>query len=443
LRHWRRHWHHHHFRTGPIGRYFGARLHRRIFAWFGISILLTGIVVGVLMMALGPGRGHWQRQTDGARQFISAQFAEVWEEPAKRDALAQRAARDFDVGIVLEDNGGRKLCEYGDGSCRRSFVVPVERHGSTFGSARICARPFGSDGPSFSFLLVLGAAGLTLWATSGFIARRIVRPLAELVRVTEAIGDGQFKSRARVDSRRPSEVAVLGTAINRMAERIERQMDDQRELLAGVSHEIRSPLARIRVLLELARTGGTPVKAVEKLDEIEEELIEVDRLVGELLASSRLDFAALVTHSLDAREVALRALERAGLSSDLLKCTLEDTHLEADPTLLARALGNVLDNARRHGAGVTALIVRGDSARVQFIVEDSGSGFLPEELTRVFESFVRGARGKSAAGSSLGLGLALVRRIAVAHGGDAWAENRAEGGARVGFAIPRARLASS
>jgi two-component system, OmpR family, sensor kinase len=395
--------------------------------------------VGVLMMALGPGRGHWQRQTDGARQFISAQFAEVWNDPQKRNALAERAARDFDVGIVLEDNGGRKLCEFGDGSCRTSFVVPVERNGSTYGSARICARPFGRERPSFAFVLVLGAAGLTLWATSGLIARRIVRPLGELVRVTEAIGDGQFKTRARVDARRPSEVAVLGTAINRMAERIERQMDDQRELLAGVSHEIRSPLARVRVLLELARTETSPDKALEKLDEIERELIEVDRLVGELLASSRLDFAALVAHELDAREVAERALERAGLSSELLKCTLESTEIEADPTLLARALGNVLDNARRHGSGVTALVVRGDAARVEFIVEDSGPGFLPEELTRVFESFVRGARGKSAAGSSLGLGLALVRRIAVAHGGDAWAENRAEGGARVGFAIPRVR----
>ena len=311
LRHWHRHWHRHHFRTGPIGRYFGARLHRRIFAWFGISILLTGIVVGVLMMVLGPGRGHWQRQTDGARQFISAQFAEVWNDPAKRDALAQRAARDFDVGITLEDSGGQKLSEFGEGSCRTSFAVPIERDGLTYGSARICARPFGRERPSFSFLLVLGAAGLMLWATSGLIARRIVRPLGELVRVTEAIGDGQFKSRARIDPRRPSEVAVLGTAINRMAERIERQIDDQRELLAGVSHEIRSPLARIRVLLELARSENTPAQAIEKLDAIEQELIEVDRLVGELLASSRLDFAALVTHTLDAREVAARALERA------------------------------------------------------------------------------------------------------------------------------------
>jgi signal transduction histidine kinase len=321
------------------------------------------------------------------------------------------------------------------------LVVPVERSGSTLGTARICARPFGSDGPSFSFVLVLGAAGLTLWATSGVIARRIVRPLAELVRVTEAIGEGQFKSRASVDSRRPSEVAVLGTAINRMAERIERQMDDQRELLAGVSHEIRSPLARVRVLLELARTEKTPPDALLKLDEIEQELVEVDRLVGELLASSRLDFAALVTHTLDAREVAQRALERAGLRAELLQCALGDTQLEADPTLLARALGNVLDNARRHGSGVTALIVRGDSARLKFIVEDSGPGFLPEELSHVFESFVRGARGKKAAGSSLGLGLALVRRIAVAHGGDAWAENREGGGARVGFTIPRVRAA--
>jgi len=438
-----RHWHHHrhrhwqHFRLGPIGRFVGARLHRRIFVWFGFSILLTGVVVGVLMMAVGPGRGYWQRQTEGAKRFASAQVADVWDRPAERDKLVERAARDFAIGLALEDPSGRVLSQSGDLHCLGAFVVPIERDGARLGNARVCTHPFGHQGPNFGFFLVLGAAGLMLWATSGVIARRIARPLGELVRVTEALGDGQLKTRADVDPRRSGEVGVLGTAINRMAERIERQLDDQRELLAGVSHEIRSPLARIRVLLELARSERRPAEAIAKLDAIEQELLEVDRLVGELLASSRLDFAALVTHELDANEVAARALERAGLDAALRESTLEAPSFEADPTLIARALANLLDNARRHGAGVRRLTVRGDAAKVEFSVDDAGPGFLPEELGHVFESFVRGARGKSTAGSSLGLGLALVRRIAQAHGGRAWAENRAEGGACVGFSIPR------
>jgi signal transduction histidine kinase len=206
-------------------------------------------------------------------------------------------------------------------------------------------------------------------------------------------------------------------------------MADQRELLAAVSHEIRSPLSRMRVLTELARERGAPPDAI---DEIEREVVEVDSLVGQLLASSRLDFAALEPRPLDARDVALRCLERAGLAPELLSCDTEETAINGDPTLLARAVDNLLDNAKKHGAGATSLAIVRRAGKPAFVVEDAGPGFSDGDVERVFESFVRGER---SAGSSLGLGLALVRRIARAHGGDAWAENRAGGGARVGFSL--------
>jgi two-component system OmpR family sensor kinase len=270
-------------------------------------------------------------------------------------------------------------------------------------------------------------AGAMLWLASGKIARHIARPLSELVHVAEEIGAGRLRARASVPAWRIGEIAVLARAINEMAARIEQQIADQRELLAGVSHEIRTPLARIRVLLELGRQDREGTR-LETFDELEREVIEIDALVGELLASARLDFAALSPRSLDAVEVARRALDRAGIPPAALIVDPSaggGVRFEADATLVARALANLLDNARRHGGGVEALRVHARPGFVAFDVEDRGPGF------PAGDSGAPGASNPQRAEGSLGLGLVLVRRIAHAHRGTLTVGNRAEGGARV------------
>jgi two-component system, OmpR family, sensor kinase len=285
-------------------------------------------------------------------------------------------------------------------------------------------------------LLAMLAAGCVLWMISGKIAFRIARPLQELLRVTEEIGAGRLSARAQIPPWRMGEIAYIGQAVNDMAARIEKQVGDQRELLAGVSHEIRTPLARIRVLLELGRSRGGDAKT---FDELEREVVEIDALVGQLLASARLDFADLTVRTLDAAEVARRALERAGVGEAGvldLGPTPEVGVLgfDGDATLLARALANLLENARRHGGGVTRLGVRAPRpGSVVFEVEDAGPGFPSAGETREPKERHEG---------SLGLGLVLVRRIADAHHGRVVLGNRPEGGARVsleleGASVPR------
>jgi signal transduction histidine kinase len=291
------------------------------------------------------------------------------------------------------------------------------------GRAWLAAHPWRS-------VVLFGVPALVLWSAAGRIARRLSRPLYELTRVAQAIGEGNFGARASLESIECSgfdEMAVLSRAFNDMAGRLEGQLTEQRELLAAVSHELRTPLARIRLLVEIARQGRVGQPEPRTLDEIEREAIEIDTLVGELLASARLEFQALTKRPLEAGELARRALERAGEAPGKLRLAAPRIDFAGDPTLVARALANLIDNARKHGGGLDRLEVRTAGGAVVFEVLDRGPGFAPGEEGRVFERFYRGENGGTH--GSLGLGLALVRRIAEAHGGRVQAGNRAGGGA--------------
>jgi len=477
---------------GPFGRailFYGgpaafvrARLHRRIFAWFGISILLTGIALGSLGVLMDrAGSSGTRREMDRANAFMAGQFGKVWDRPSERQALAEEMARDFEVRVELVDATGTPILAafperppVASEPCKRSILdTPVTRGGSAVGAVRVCLDPR-PPSPRWGVLALI-VTGIILWAASGRIARRLARPLGDLARVAEELGRGKLDSRVPVGCYEPGEVAVVAEAMNDMAARIQKQLDDQRELLATVSHELRTPLSRIRLLTEIARDGGDPGHA---FDEIDREVVEIDQLVAELLASSRLDFSALTKKDISAKEAAERAVSRAGLDPEtVIQVRAEGSpKVSADPTLLARALSNLLDNASRHGGGAKKVIVRNGGGRVAFEVEDEGPGLAPGEEERIFEAFYQGtpggngaANGNGAEGASsngseythggvtaspsggqesatpaeaapkkgaLGLGLALVRRIAEAHGGRAYAENRLEGGARFVLELP-------
>ena len=222
-----------------------------------------------------------------------------------------------------------------------------------------------------------------------------------------------------------------------MATRIDEQLSDQRELLAGVSHELRTPLGHLRVLIDTAREASEASEArpeqLHMLDELEREVIELDTLVDQLLAHSRLEFDRVERRDLDPVGLAVRALERVGEDASKLEIESERELVSGDPTLLGRALANLLTNARAHGRGlVTLRVYDGEQGELCFAAEDRGPGFAEGEPERVFASFVQGRERR---GGSLGLGLSLVERIAVAHGGRAWARNLAGGGASVGFCL--------
>ncbi len=421
-----------------VQRCAGAPLHWRLFMFLGITILVALLAATAAAFLVHPQDSSPMAQWNRAAGFVGDRFAHVWEDQGERRLLARTLADRFDANVTVLDPNGRVLEEFGaDGaapgekpSCSHGHELDVKRAGGVVGRVQLCRGGFQHGWASF--LLFLGTAGTVLWMAAGLFARKIGRPLGELTAVTREIGSGHLKSRARLATQVAGEIGELASAVNQMAGRIERQIGEHKELLAAVSHEIRSPLARLRVLSELMRDSRDPAA---HLDEVEREIFDLDTLTGKLLAKSRLDFDTLDRAPLDPVELARNQLRRSNLDQDLLKVEGDVGRLHGDSTLLSRALENVFDNARHHGGAVTRVTVRAIPHGVVFEVCDRGPGFAEEEAERLFAPFERGNGEGGTHRTGLGLGLSLVRQIAVAHGGTAHAKNLPGGGACLSIEI--------
>ncbi|HSR65046.1 MAG TPA: ATP-binding protein, partial [Xanthomonadaceae bacterium] len=221
----------------------------------------------------------------------------------------------------------------------------------------------------------------------------------------------------------------LGLAFNTMADRVGALLDAHRRMLANASHELRSPLARIRLAVELhAATPGEPLLAGIRRD-----CAEIDGQLEEILLAAKLDAVG--------REVD-EEVDLAGLLAE--ECARLDVPLEAtaldvrgDPRLLRRALRNLLENAVTHGRAGVAATLRRDGADAVAEVSDRGPGIPPAERERIFEPFYRPARSRET-GTGWGLGLALVRQIATQHAGVVRCLPRDGGGCLFALRLPAA-----
>jgi two-component system OmpR family sensor kinase len=412
-------------------------MHRRIFGWFGVAILLSLFAGAFVTHLFDSGSGEWRRVLQGTRRIASAKFAEVWDDEAERSRLAHQIASELDVEVTLRDESGRTIEAIG-APCDRpdAFFTPTQ-DGQPLGKVDICTKNRGARG--ISLLLGLFTAGVVLWLLAHRVSRLIGRPISALVNATDAIGRGEYDVNVPCGRHDPPEILRLSRAVADMAKRIKKQLSDQRELLATVSHEVRSPLARVRLLSELLRDESSAVRKAKLLDDLEQEIVEIDDLVGGLLAQSRLEFSALSIRSTDILALVKRTIERAG-AEIVPSVSGKVVPVACDATLFARALSNLLENARKHAGGATAVNLRFSRDELSVEVEDRGPGISDENRERVFEAFFSAEAGTS---ESLGLGLALVRRIARAHGGDAMTRPNKGGGSVVGFAIPNPTVAVS
>ena len=267
--------------------------------------------------------------------------------------------------------------------------------------------------------LLLLAAAIALAAYP--VVRRLTRRLEALQARVEELGRGDLSARVSVEGR--DEVADLARSFNRAAARIDHLMGAQRRLLASVSHELRSPLARLRMAVELLPLEGRP----ELRERMGRDVTELDGLIGELLLASRLEAEPAREK---ASELDLLALAAEACAEDVgvrAHASGEAVRLVGSEPLLRRLVRNLLQNAGRHagGAQVEVEVSRRAGGGGVLRVLDRGPGVAPEERDRIFEPFYRPAGAKE---GGAGLGLWLVRQIAAHHGGEARWRPREGGG---------------
>lgn len=420
-----------------------GRLWRHMFFWFGLTIIAAVLTTSVITSLTHRYMDNPMRHRVGElTHFIAFKVGVEWDNPAAVHQTMEDARATLHTALVVEDLEHRVVYQAGD--CPTSSLpihdsalggeakAWVEHRGARVASLRLCAPPppppflwWRMITPLFVLIVMLGAA-------THRIAQGLTMPLARLVQVTGEIGAGQLASRAALVPHPPGEVGQLANAINEMAAKLEKQMADQRALLAMVSHELRTPLARLRLLVALAAEPSQLTYDV--FAEIEKEVTEIDSIVGTLLASARLDFSIINRQEADARQLFARALEHCEPVVAVDTPDAASWRLAGDVTLIARALANIIENATKYGRGVAKARLRHDGDRIHFEVEDRGEGFT-QEHARAFDPFVRATNAGSIDPTSMGLGLTLVKRVAEAHGGTAYAENLSSGGARVGFSV--------
>lgn len=290
-------------------------------------------------------------------------------------------------------------------------------------------------------LLLGGPFALLLASLAGYgLAAAALRPVASMRRRAAGISGGQLGDRLPIPPAR-DEIRDLGDTLNQMLQRIETTMSRERRFIADASHEIRTPLSILRAELELAQWPERSRKEVDKaMRSASEEADRLSQLADDLLVLARADDGNLPVRPehLSAHDLlagtALRFRARAEAAGRTIAVDAVDTSLVGDRIRLEQALGNLVDNALRYGAGVVRLSAAAHDEAVRLHVSDDGAGFDPRFLPQAFERFARADDARGRGGT--GLGLAIVDVIARAHGGTSGAGNRLPHGADVWIALP-------
>ena len=430
-------------------------LYVKLYLWFLGIVLVLGAISSVLVFALGRGGMRPPRPTYGMRmlQHLSRALAGTADANALREAV-EGAHEDLELDVAVLDAqlqpravSGQPMVLPPDELLARAKVKALWLP-PTYG---MVAGPFDGGVLVLRFpgvtahrnrmrRLAVALIGLLVAAALLYpLSRSITRPLELLTKAAEAFGKGDPSARSGIERR--DEVGRLARTFDEMAGRIQATRRAERELLANVSHELRTPLARLMVALELLDARDEAAK--KRVASIREEVEELDRLIGEVLTTSRLDLASLPLQrqDLSLRRLAEKARDRA-LSLEPRRPIEVDVpdelRLEGDEKLLGRALDNLLDNARKYdqAGGKIHLEGRRDGQAVSLAVQDSGPGIAADELDKIFEPFFRGSSARASSATGFGLGLALARRVAEAHGGTILATNAPGGGARLELRLP-------
>jgi signal transduction histidine kinase len=399
----------------------GPRLHWQIFR----ALFLTGLLcLGVTMTAAWLLRGE-ERMPNFLLDVGDFILADMASEPASfQQQLSKRAARlhaslsvwNAEGALVARAGkplGPDKLPLRGRGGWQHdhgdSMRIPL-RDGRTLGIM------FDDTGGKYKAMWLLCGVGFSLFTLMGgsyVAARRITRRLERLERGVTRFAEGALDVRVQVRGR--DEIARLATVFNRSFDRIASLLKHQRRMLQSASHELRSPLARLRMALELATEPGSSDDARERLRlDATRDIEELDALIGDLLLAGRLADTELPK---DFVEVSLWPIVQGEAERVSASVSGEAQAVLGNPRMLRSLVRNLLENARRYGRDPLHASVSHAGNEVVLRIQDEGDGVPAGDRERIFEPFYRPPGHREGKDGGVGLGLALVQNIAAHHGG--------------------------
>ncbi|MDB5556335.1 MAG: hypothetical protein JWL86_6319 [Rhizobium sp.] len=401
--------------------------------------VLCGLMLVVLSLGTYAMMGDFGDEDHGFSgkldRFASAMLsADMTKE--QRQQMLERLAKGLDADVGLFDMDERYIQGAGAMATREgatAFLDESNRHRKEF-DAKLSdgnhVRVFmdrNFDQSRWHFLTAILIVALAIGVASLPAVRYLTRRLEQLRRGVEHWGDGALSSRVEVCGR--DEIAQVAKSFNRAADRVEGVINSQKRLLANASHELRSPLARLRMATEIFE--ASPSDSLR--EEIIRNLAELDELVDEILLKSRIDSDQKMDLGQLVDLLPLAAEEAAAVSAEIEGGSFT---IPGNERLLRRMIRNLLQNAARHGKPpVTIHLSSSNKGLATIAVCDKGDGIRPEEAARVFEPFYR-PEGRSESAGGWGLGLALVAEIARLHRGRAWYSALDDGGACFTVELP-------
>lgn len=384
--------------------------------------------------------------------------------PALERWLREEAPIPADVTVYVLDSAsrdilGRAVPDFYRSVIERYVTAPPGSTEPNYRPVRLAPQLVASNGESYAFMVLpnrigllgntattlglLAVAALVIATIAWGIARAIGRPVGELQTVVRELASGRVAARAPLSlTARRDELGALAVDFNQMAEQIAALLASRQRLTSEMSHELRSPLARLQAALALAAHRGSMAEA--DLARIEREIGRMDQVITDLLRYSRLDAAAPMQQRLTRLDALLgqivhdEEIEASAHGNRLALDCQRDLLVIGDPELLRSGFENLLRNAIRYAPPGTAVEV---TAKVgasghQILIEDRGPGVPEAMLEKIFEPYVRVADQTT----GTGLGLAIARRVFAAHGGSICASPRIGGGLRVAVELPAAQL---
>lgn len=279
--------------------------------------------------------------------------------------------------------------------------------------------------------------------------RGLLNPISQLREASKQMATGEMGSRVGSASRRLDEIGQLGRDFNYMSEQVERAINNQKRLLADISHELRSPLTRLQLSIGIAlqqNESEVSVNMLAALERIEKEALQIEKMIAQVLLLSRLDnqqpIQNLQTVSLEQLMTPIIAdakFEAEHKNKELSYQADDNINLHIDPQLLGSAIENVLRNAIHYSNRLIQVSVSVQDKHIVWVIEDDGSGIDESQLSRIFEAFYRESTARDRNSGGVGLGLAIAHHAVSKHQGLIQANNKPDGGLRVKISIPFVR----